>query len=294
MTDIFLRRTGTLWLRCCRPVIWSQLLSLGMGMFLAAAVHAQSAAQSDLPPVPEMPEAVMLTGTASASTYVEEDPDAIRVLLSPKLETTLAAQIVGRIAEMQAGLGAWVKAGDLLVRFDCDETEARLKMAQAEASAARETLGVKQRLRKLDAAGDTEVTLARIEVQRSAAAIDVAQAQLAHCKVEAPFDGRIVKVHAKPHQSVNVGAPLLELVSEGPLKLRMNVPSSLLRTIKVGSQIEVDILETGRSYVAEVSAVNARVDAVAQTIEIEARLVDTAPELLPGMSGVAHLKRLGS
>lgn len=286
-------------LRLRRRLAWLQAAALGGGLLLSAALHAQSAAPNELPPVPALPDAALvgepaatpvMAASASDSRAVE-DPNAIRVLLSPQLETTLAAQIVGRVAELHAGLGANVKQGQMLIRFDCQEAEARLKMAQAELAGARETLGVKQRLRKLDAAGETEVTLARIEVQRSAAAIEVTRAQLAHCQIEAPFDGRVVKVHVKQHQGVNVGAPLLELVSEGPLKLRMNVPSRLLRSIKVGSPVEVDILETGRSYAAEVSAINARVDAVAQTIELEARLVDTPPELLPGMSGVARLNQ---
>lgn len=261
--------------------------ALSAGLLLATSAQGQSPVPAYLPPVPAMPDAA-LPGAHVVSARGQEDPNAIRVLLSPEIDTTLAAQMVGRIADLNASLGALVKEGDPLLRFDCGETEARLKMAQAESAAARETLGVKQRLRKLDAAGETEVTLARIDVQRSAAAIGVAEAQLAHCRITAPFDGRIVKVHVKRHQGVNIGAPLLEMVNEGPLKLRMNVPSRLLRNIKVGSPLEVDIMETGRSYGAEVSAINARVDAVAQTIELEARLADTPPELLPGMSGVAR------
>lgn len=239
----------------------------------------------ELPPVPAMP----VLPSAAGPAPVTEDPNAIRVLLSPELETTLASQMVGRVVALQAGLGAAVKAGQPLVTFDCNEWDARLKMARAENTAARETLGVKQRLFKLQAAGDLEVSMARAEVHKTAAAIEVSQAQLAHCVVTAPFDGRVVKVHVKPHQGVNIGAPLVELVSDGPLKLRLNVPSRLLRQVPVGTPIEVDILETGGSYVAHVSAVNARVDAVAQTIELEATLDDVSAELLPGMSGVARL-----
>lgn len=220
---------------------------------------------------------------------VSEDPNAIRVLLSPELETTLASQMIGRVIALDAQLGAPVKAGQALVSFDCSEAQARLKMARAESAAARETLAVKQRLHKLNAAGDLEVSMARAEVHRSSAAIEVSQAQLAHCVVTAPFDGRVVKVHIKPHQGVNIGAPLIELVSDGPLKLRLNVPSRLLGQLTVGTPIDVDILETGRSYVAHVAAINARVDAVSQTIELEARLDKASNELLPGMSGVARL-----
>lgn len=265
---------------------------------MTGAAVAQSAdaggvpPMQELPPVPAMPvvpQTPQPVPQAPLLAPITEDPNAIRVLLSPELETTLAAQMVGRIVELQARLGSEVKEGQPLVSFDCNEWDARLKMARAENSAARETLGVKQRLHKLQAAGDLEVSMARAEVHKSAAAIEVAQAQLAHCVVKAPFDGKVVKVHVKPHQGVNIGAPLVELVSDGPLKLRLNVPSRLLRQVQVGTPIEVDIMETGNSYVARVSAVNARVDAVAQTIELEATLDDVSAELLPGMSGVARL-----
>lgn len=226
----------------------------------------------------------------SATTLqAQQDPNSIRVLLSPQVETTLVSQIVGRISELNASLGSVVTEGQTLVRFDCAETEARLRMSQAEYTGANETLGVKQRLQKLNAAGDVEVSLARAEVNKSSAAIQVARAQLAHCEIKAPFDGRVVKVHVKSHQGVNVGEALVELVSDGPLKLRLNVPSKLLRDIAVGTVINVDIIETGSSYPAKVTAINARVDAVSQTIELEAHLDEDSPDLLPGMSGIAHL-----
>lgn len=275
-----------------RMALAALALMLGLGLSLGTA-GAQDADAGGVPPMPELPPVPAMPAVPAAPAPgfapVTEDPNAIRVLLSPELETTLAAQMVGRIVELQAGLGAAVKAGQPLVSFDCNEWEARLKMARAENSAARETLGVKQRLHKLQAAGDLEVSMARAEVHKTAAAIEVAQAQLAHCVVTAPFDGRVVKVHVKPHQGVNIGAPLVELVSDGLLKLRLNVPSRLLRQVQVDMPIEVEILETGNSYVARVSAVNARVDAVAQTIELEATLEDVSSELLPGMSGVARL-----
>lgn len=276
---------------------------LGGALVLAFAVWVSPvwAQGEELPPVPPMPTLATETLDAAAPAVSQlksvptparvDDPGAIRVLLSPELETLLSAQMVGRISELNAGLGQRVAAGEVLLKFDCAEAQARLRMAQAEASAARETLNVKQRLRQLEAAGDTEVALARAEVQKSAAAIEVAKAQLMYCEIKAPFDGRIVRVAAKLHQSVSAGMPLLELVGEGPLKLRLNVPSRMLSTLAVGTPIEVDILETAQSYPARVTAVNGRVDAVAQTIELEARLQDSSSELLPGMSGVARFVR---
>lgn len=235
-----------------------------------------------------LPLLALAQATAPARPVTAADPGSIRVLLSPELETTLVAQMPGRIASLRASLGAPVARGQTVVAFDCDEQRARWQMAQAEQASAAETLQVKTQLNQLEAAGETEVQQARTAVQRAEAAVALARAQMAQCTVTAPFSGRVVKVHVKPHQGVAAGAPLVELVSDGPLKLRLNVPSKLLRQLKVGTAFEVDIDETGRTYPAKVSAINARVDAVAQTIELEGRIQGQFRELLPGMSGVAR------
>ncbi len=220
------------------------------------------------------------------------DPNAIRVQLSPELETTLVSQMTGRISALNGSLGAAVVKGKVIVSFDCGEALAKLHMAEAEHAMAKETLDTKIGLRKLEAAGDMEVALAKASAERAQAAIAVSLAQTAQCSVVAPFSGRIVKLHVKPYQGVNVGSPLVELVSDGMLKLRLNVPSKLLRSLHVGSTFEVDIDETGKTYKAKVTAINARVDAVAQTLELEGRIDGRPAGLLAGMTGVARITGL--
>ncbi len=264
---------------------FNQVACLLAGLALAGPATAES-------PVPPAGSITLMQQAempaASAVLIPADDSNVIRVLLSPEQETTLSAQMVGRISSLQAQLGKRVKRGQAVVSFDCSEAAARLSMARAEYSSARETLNAKERLRKLDAAGDMEVTMAKANADKGNAAIAISQAQLAQCTVNAPFDGHVVKVYAKQHQSVNIGAPLVEMIADGPLKLRLNVPSRWLRQLKVGTQFDVAINETGRSYPATVSLINARVDAVAQTIEVEAHMVNAESDLLAGMSGVAR------
>ena len=230
------------------------------------------------------------TFAIAQTPHAGADPSAIRVQLSPELETTLASQMVGRISALNGSLGASVAKGRVLVSFDCSEGDAKLQMAQAESAMAKEALETKQRLRKLEAAGDMEVSLAAAAADRALAAIAVARVQVAQCSVLAPFSGRIVKLHVKPFQGVTLGTPLIEMVSDGPLKLRLNVPSKLLRSLRVGTPFEVDIEETAKTYLAKVTAINARVDAVAQTLELEARIEGRPGGLLAGMTGIARFK----
>lgn len=216
------------------------------------------------------------------------DPNAIRVLLAADPESTLAAPMAGRLQSMEVQLGRHVEKGAVVFKLDCGEPEARLRMAGAELAGARESLRAKVGLRKLDAAGDTEVALARAAAERAAAGQALAQAQVDYCTVAAPFAGRIAKVYVRPYEMVNAGAPLIDLVSDAPPRLRLNLPSRQLGSVKVGTTFRLNVIETGKQYEARVTAVNARVDAVAQSIELEGRADDPGRELLPGMSGIAE------
>jgi membrane fusion protein (multidrug efflux system) len=285
----FLCRLKTELMPMIKLIDWAQArpTSCGFALVVLLLAFPAQAQTLTLDKKIQSPEVTDATNQRLASAT---NPDAIRVLLSPALETTLVAQVVGTITALNASLGAAVKKGKTLVAFDCSEAAARLRMAQAEQASAEETWKAKTQLRQLDAAGDMEVAMATAAVDRAKAAISLSRAQLGQCTVSAPFSGRIVKVHVKPHQGVNVGAPLLEMISDGPLKLRLNVSSKLLRELRVGTLFEVDIDETGKTYAAAVTAINARVDAVAQSIELEARIKGNPPELLAGMSGIARLK----
>jgi len=216
--------------------------------------------------------------------------DDIRVLLTPELETTLVSPMLGRLRAVNVTLGASFPKGRVLVDFDCQEQQARINMGQAELVAARENHEAKLRLQGLQQAGEVEVNLAAAAVNKAQAQLDLYRTQASQCVVVAPFAGRAVKVHVKPFQGVQAGAPLVEIVSTGPFKLRLNVPSKWLAWLKPGTPFEVTIDETGKTYAARISAINARVDAASQSIEVEGSIENRSGELLAGMSGAARFK----
>lgn len=231
--------------------------------------------------------AVASAGAQAQDVPAETGP-VLRVLLAAELETTLSSQMNGTLGELKAGFGEHVDKSAVLARFNCSEAQARSKVAAAELAMARQNLEAKKELRKLNAVGDIEVAMANTEVQKADGARAMGEAQSGYCQVLAPFSGHVAKVHVKPFQTVSAGTPLFDLVSDGALKVRLNVPSSELKNLKPGMPLEVTIHETGKTYPAKVSVVNARVDAVAQTVELEARLEQKYPDLMAGMSGTAR------
>lgn len=260
-----------------RPLAVLLPLSLSLSLPLSVSVQAQTAAPPATPAAP----APVAASSANAS------PAAIRVLLAPETETTLVSPFVGRVRSVNLSLGQSFAKGRVLVAFDCDEQNARLNMSDAELASARESHEAKLRMQGLQQAGEVEVALAASAVERARAQVALYRAQLAQCSIVAPFSGRAVKIAVKPYQGVNQGQPLLEVVSDGPLKLRLNAPAKWVTWLKRGTPFEVHIDETGKSYKARVVALNGRIDAVSQSIELEGEFTQKAPELLAGMSGVA-------
>lgn len=224
----------------------------------------------------------------AAPTPSAADPEMPRALLIPERETTLVAQMVGTVQKLGGEMGAAFRQGAVLVRFDCNEQRARVGMAQAELNSAQQQHQAKVRLQGLSAAGEVEVSLAAAAVAKARAQVDLGNAQLSQCVVGAPFAGRVSKLHVKEFQGVNVGQPLLEIVSSGPLRVRLNAPSRWLAWLEPGTPFDLRVDETGKSYPARVMAINSRVDAVSQTIELEGKVLQDHAELLAGMSGNAR------
>ena len=141
----------------------------------------------------------------------------------------------------------------------------------------------------MDAASEIEVTTAAAQAAKAEAQLKLSQYQVSQCNLQAPFKGYVVRVMGKPYQTTTVGQPLLEIISAGVPKLRVSASSKLFTRIRLGSPLKVTIDETGRTHDAVVSSINARIDPVNQTFEMEARFQGPAANVLPGMSGTAVL-----
>lgn len=232
------------------------------------------------------PNKLITDKNMSAQTVLAE-VNPTRVLLVPEKETTISSAIAARLISFNGALGQQFNAGDLLVAFDCEEALARVEMSKAELAGAIDQHEAKVKMQGLDQASDVEVALAASASNKAKAQLSLHKAQVTQCKIYAPWSGRVAKANVKNYMTVTPGQPLMELVKEGPLKLKLNLPSKLLAQVKKGTQFTISIDETGLRYPAIVSAVNSRVDPVSQTVEVEAKLQKSYRELLAGMSGVA-------
>ncbi len=237
----------------------------------------------------------LLTGMMSVNAQQPsadmEGGEAIRTLLVPRVETTLASQLNARIDEITRKPGEAFRRGETLVKFDCRLQYAQLAKARAQLRGAEKTHAANLKLQKFKAIGEVELAVSEAEVAKDKAEVQLYNVQAGLCRIEAPFNGRVVAWQAAPHATVSPGAPLLDILDDSHLEVQLHVPSHWLGKIQKGTQFPVRIEEIGETFQAEVERIGAKVDPVSRTIELYARILQKDERLLAGMSGVASFEQ---
>lgn len=223
---------------------------------------------------------------ASAAAQPEAEP-IIRAQLSPLESTVLSSQLDGKIEKVHVREGERFAKGQRLVTFDCSLHQAQLAKAQALEAEAHKTAEVNQRLDSLNSISTLEVQVATARLAAARADKEITQILVNRCVIAAPFAGRVAAVNVKSHQYVPEGHQLLEILDDRQLEAEMVVPSRWLAWLAQGTAFELTIDETGRTYLAVVTRLAARIDPVSQSLVVFGKVTANDAVLLPGMSGRA-------
>ena len=256
-------------------------LSCFMVVLTAGSALAQAPKPITPEPAPAKPPALAQPEKPAAS-----EPEIAALILAGE-EGTLSSQMAGRISSIKVGLGDGFKKGTALIEFDCSEQRAQLQAADAEYRGARETHLARLRLQALGAAGELDVTLAAAGAERARSQVDFRRAQMAYCRVKAPFGGNVARLRVKASESVPAGQPLIDVVNTNILKAQIFVPASWTAWLRPGAPLTIHVKEIGQSFDARIAKLNSRIDGVSQQLEVEARIDKGAGSLLPGMVGTA-------
>ena len=215
----------------------------------------------------------------------------LRAQLCPNRFTTLSSELAARIKKLKLQEGDRFRKGDVLVDFDCTVERARLLKARAQLEVAKKRADVNKRLAELDSISIMEVEKSLAEVREAEADIAVMEAIIGKCVIRAPFAGRVSILHAREHQFVSSGQPLLGILDDHNLEVELLIPSQWLMWLKPGRDFRVRIDETGKEYPAKVSRIGASIDPVSQSVKIMGKIHGGDGELLSGMSGHAFFRQ---
>ncbi len=272
---------------------------LGLGVLAAAAfVVVAVIVVSTLRAADAGPGAVAVSAALPVETfsarYQSEAAMETRYpgLVSAWRTSALGFESGGRIETVAVRVGDRVAAGDVLATLDTRTLDAQISAARAEAAAAETRAGLAgvtlerqqvlvdrghisaQRLDELAAnqrAALSSAAAARANAQALAVRLELAS-------LTAPFDGVITARHLDEGAIAPPGAPVVTLVEDARLEMRVSIPAD-----------EAARLEPGQTYPVEFAQglAEARLRAVTGVIEREQRAVTAVFDLDAGDGAVS-------
>jgi RND family efflux transporter MFP subunit len=232
----------------------------------------------------------MMPVLAAAQAEVDKD-GRVRAQFVARDKAELSSEIAASISSLPFREGESFRAGQTLVAFDCALYRASLTKAEASAEAARQTLKVDRRLEELNSIGNLEVEQAAAKVKEAEAEAAAMRVTVSKCVLAAPYDGSVAELKVAAHEFVSPGKPLMRILDTRHLELHLIVPSRWLAWLKKGGTFGVSVDELGRTYRAHVVRFGAQIDPISQTVPLVAEVDGSHPELRPGMSGWAAIRR---
>lgn len=216
---------------------------------------------------PDLPSVAVRTAEASKGVYraTEEVVGTVRA----RVQASIEAKVVGRIAQIAVSPGSVVKAGDLLVVLDAGEIQARVEQARAVFQQAERDLERMKALLKGEAVTRAEFDAVEARHRVARAAVNEAESVLGNVRVLAPFAGQITRKLAEVGDLAAPGRPLLELEDNQSLRFVADVPMALLGRVRLGDRLPVRIESNDRPVEAVVGEIEPTADAMTRTFRVK-------------------------
>ena len=157
-------------------------------------------------------------------------------------DVAVISETSGRVVKINAEVGDFKQAGDVLVEVDSELKEAAYKVAQVSYEKAKKDLERYEALYKEGSISDTQIEQARWSYQTAEAQYIVAHRQLNDTKITTPISGIVTARYVNIGAMV-MGAPqatqVANIVDISRLKVKVSVAEKDVIRLKVGEKVEV-------------------------------------------------------
>ncbi|MDJ0805732.1 MAG: efflux RND transporter periplasmic adaptor subunit [Gammaproteobacteria bacterium] len=209
--------------------------------------------------------------------------------------STISAQTSGQVEAVLFDVDDYVEQGEVLIRLKETEQKARLRQAEADLKAAIARLqeaedeytrfkGMHEK--KLISQSQMDKATAALKSARAgqdAASAGLIQAseQFEYTRIKAPYSGIVTERHVQVGEVAAPGQPLISGISLDQLRVLVDVPQSLIQTIR--EQRQARVLLNGEAIEAVKLTIFPYAHAGSNTFKVRIDLPQGVPGLFPGM-----------
>ena len=204
--------------------------------------------------------------------------------LSAVQGVTVAAELDGKVVEIDFEAGTRVKAGDILVRQDTSAEEAQLRSAEANADLAHVNLERTRELLAKATVSQSQFDADTATAKQAVAAADNIRATIAKKTIKAPFTGQLGIRLVNLGQSLKAGDSIVSLQALNPIFVDFYIPQEEVNRLQEGLTVRLsgDGI-TGNPVDGKITAVSPDIDASTRNVRVQATVDNAAGRLRPGM-----------
>ena len=207
----------------------------------------------------------------------------------------LAVRLTAKIAEVLVDVGAQVKQGDILIRLESTDLDARVNQTEQALSSAQSQLNIARKqydraqallVKKLISQSDfdqaeSQLKTANANFKQAKATVKEAETTYGFSIITAPFDGIVNSRSINVGDTATPGMNLLGLYNPKTLQLEVNISESLLSKANLGSILSYQIPSFNIKSQGNVVEVSPATDSTSRSFLLKIALQHTE-KLYPG------------
>ena len=217
-------------------------------------------------------------------------------------QSTVAAQVAGRVAAVNFDAGDYVKAGTVIVRLSAQELSSAVAGSQAQVAQATATLANaranyerQQQLFQQKFISQAALDRATAEFRAAEAAARAARAGAGqsaavsgYTVVTAPFSGVVAARLVEVGETVTPGKPLMTGFDPKDMRVVATIPQYKLAAVKAAPRVAVEIPSLNKWIDAAGVTVLPSADVATHTVKVRIDLPVNLEGVIPGMFARAH------
>jgi len=217
-------------------------------------------------------------------------------------QSTVSAQVMGRIVELRVDVGDRVRAGQVIARIDEREAEQQVaasaaQVAQARANLENARLNLERTRRLLEsnfvsqaAVDRAEAEYKAAEAQLRAAAAGSQQATISkgYSTVVAPFSGVVSARHVEPGEMAGPGKPIITTFDPADMRVIAEVPQEQVAEIRASGKASVEVPSLNRWVAVKSIVVLPSADPRTHSTRVRLNLPADQSGLYPGVYARAY------
>jgi membrane fusion protein (multidrug efflux system) len=224
-----------------------------------------------------------------AKSEISEDVEVPGSLL-PFEETAIAAEVGGRIVELNIEEGMIVEKGKLLVKIFDKDLQAQLRKLAVQLQINEKTEERNRELVKINAISQQDYDLSNLNVENLRADIEATKIAISKTEIRAPYTGTLGLRNVSLGSYISPTNIIATIRQVNLLKLDFSVPEKYAKDIRKGYKVRFRVDGGKQDHVATVIATENSVDQNTRTLRVKAQVNEKHPELIPGTFAKVNLQ----